>query len=258
MHLAEGVPASRARLLGLLRQAHDVFVTGVSASCGDAGSAVATQSPDLLLLDARLPGGHRLQPALNDGAGAPLVVVLAEDDRDAVAAFEAGALDYLLRPVSERRLAAAVGRARAVVALREDAELGRRLRDVGSPPDVATHPPERLIASNGGRTVAIPVADIDWVEAEGNFVHIHARGDMHVLRSTISALADRLAPAGFVRVHRSRLVNLSRVREVHHRSGGGGTLLMPDGTHLRFSRSSHARLAAQASAADVTPARTLR
>jgi two-component system LytT family response regulator len=245
VHLAEAVPASRARLLSSLRDAQQVSITGVSTACDQARAILAVHEPDVILLDARLPGADRFALAVERRGELPLVIVLADDNQDATAAFEVGAIDFLRRPVSERRLVAALGRARASIELHADARLGRQFRAAAGRPNGAngsSDVPDRLVASSGGRTVSVNVGSIDWIEAEGNYVRVHAGADTLLLRSNMATLAAQLRAAGFVRIHRSRLVNLASVQEIHARSDGGGTLIMADGTHVRFSRSARERL----------------
>jgi len=211
--IVDDEPLARRRLVRLLANEPDVSVVG---ECGDGASAVRALerlSPDLLLLDVRLPGmdGLALLQAARP-ARRPAVVFVTAYDRYAVQAFEHEAVDYLVKPVDGERLRGAVDRVR------------RRLR-LG-----------RLPVMSRGRGVFLQVAEIEWIEAAGNAVHLHVAGAVHRLRVPLSRLLQRLDPARFRQVSRSAVVNLDRVREVQPLSHGDAVVVLQSGQRVRVSR----------------------
>jgi two-component system LytT family response regulator len=179
-------------------------------------------------------------------------------DTHALRAFEAHALDYLLKPIEDDRFAAAVDRARRRVAERDESAVARRLvalmQEVGSTVEGArtAHPgraepagaltPARMVVRDRDRVLLIDVADIDWVGADGDYVRIHTAGKSHLLRDTMAAMEDRLDPATFVRIHRSAIVNVNRIRELRPYSSREYAVILHDGTRLRLSRRYRDRL----------------
>jgi two-component system LytT family response regulator len=214
-------PLARARLVRLL--AHDVDIL---AECGDGRSAIAAvkrQKPDLLFLDVQMPelDGFGVLAALPQD-DLPSVVFVTAFDRYAVRAFDAHAVDYLLKPFDAARLERAVARARA--------------RDAARLRALVAATPMRLPVSDGEKTLFVPVDDIDYLEAEGNYVAIHACGRSYLVRDTLSSMEARLDPARFVRIHRSRVVAVDRVRSVEALFHGEYRLTLDGGVQLTSSR----------------------
>ena len=227
--IVDDEPPARRRLRDLL--AHDGEIE-LAGECGDGDAAVKaieTLRPDLVLLDVQMPGcdGFDVLRRLAKPPRAVLFVTAYEEH--ALRAFEVQAVDYLLKPFSERRFAQAMERAKDRA--RTQVEDERVLRLVR-----ALRRPERIVVRDGGRVAFFTVDELDWARAAGNYVELHARGDTHLLRETLTALAARLDPARFCRVHRSTLVNLERVREVRPLGGGDHELILLDGTRLTVSR----------------------
>ena len=177
----------------------------------------------------------------------PVVSFVTAYDTHALRAFEAHALDYLLKPIDDDRFAAAVERARRRVAERDESTVARRLvalmQEVGAAADGAdTARPSRIVIRDRDRVLLIDVNDIDWVGADGDYVRIHAGGKSHLLRDTMAAMEERLDPATFVRIHRSAIVNVGRIRELRPYSSREYSVILRDGTRLRLSRRYRDRL----------------
>ena len=244
---------ARQQLRRLLAALPDVEVVGECATAAAAVEAIVAARPALVLLDVQMPvtDGFGVVAAVG-AARMPATVFVTAHDEYALRAFEARALDYLLKPVEPARLAEAVGRARERAERGEEgASLHRRLaelveaaardrhpegssRDARGPRD-ATYL-ERLVLKDDGRLRVLRVDEVDWLEAHDNYVRVHAAGAAHLLRGTLGALEARLDPRRFARVHRSTIVNLDRVREIQPWFHGDSILLLADRTRLTVSR----------------------
>jgi two-component system LytT family response regulator len=207
--------------------------------------------PDLLFLDVQMPGRDGFQVLEALGADVPCgVVFVTAFDEHAVRAFDVHAVDYVVKPFGRPRFAAAVARAVArlraedAVSLRRTIEALARSRRLEPGPagilssDGPSEPPrpERLAVRLGSRIVLVTVADVDWIESEGDYVRIHAGTDVHFLAARMHALEQRLDPRVFLRIHRSVIVNLARVRELRRDDDGGGAVVLRDGVRLRVAR----------------------
>lgn len=233
--IVDDEPLARRRLTRLLKSEPDVSVVG---ECGDGESAVAALgrlTPDLLLLDVRLPGmdGLAVLDAVRPAAHGPAVVFVTAYDRYAVAAFEREAVDYLLKPVDGERLRSAVARARRRLRRPGPGELARGL---GALRNGISRPAERLLVMTRGRGVFVRTADIEWIEAAGNAVRLHVSGALHRVRGPLTRLVDRLDPDRFRRISRSAVVNVDRVKEIEPWFHGDAVILLDSGRRIRLSR----------------------
>ena len=233
--LVDDEALARRRLRTLLSGDPDIEIVG---ECGDGGSAVKeieALAPDLVFLDVQMPeaDGFDVLDAV-DARTMPVVVFVTAYDGYALRAFEVHALDYLLKPFSRDRFEAALARAREEIRRRrgdgphdrdELAALLRELREAG-------RRPRRLVVRDGGRVSFIPVEEIDWVESAGNYLRIHVGPDAHLIRGTIKGCAERLDSESFLRISRSTIVNLDRVRAVHPWTRGELIVVLRDGTQL--------------------------
>ncbi|HEX6368802.1 MAG TPA: LytTR family DNA-binding domain-containing protein [Longimicrobium sp.] len=210
----------------------------VVAECGDGKTAVAQIEelrPELVFLDVQMPGmdGFQVLEAL-DPATQPVVVFITAFDEFAVKAFEANAVDYLLKPFYRPRFRAAVERARARVEQAKLKGLDRRILSLieGVP---APRAADRFVVRQGARIYFVPSEEVDWLEGEGNYVRLHSGGKSHLIRSMIGNLVERLDPQRFVRVHRSVIVNVEAIKEVQVFGRGTYVLVLRDGHKLRSS-----------------------
>lgn len=218
---------ARVALRQALAAHADIEVVGECGNVQEAAQAIAALTPDLLFLDIQMPGGNGFS-LLRDGAMAelPLLVFTTAFADHALQAFDAKALDYVLKPIDQARFDQAMDRVRK--------HWCGLQRDQGSAP--ASAHVKRISVQVAERTVVISVADIDWIRADDNYVHIHAGGKAYLHRETLRHLHASLDPAHFLRIHRSIVVNMDRIREVHTLFQGHAEVVLHDGTRLDLSR----------------------
>ena len=236
-----------------LQKFDDIDICGECRNGREAIDAVRSQSPDIVFLDVQMPGinGFEVLKQLS-GSDMPIVIFVTAYDEYALKAFDANALDYLLKPINDERLAEALERAR----LARDEKLacshrekllklvceltGRELTLEGAIAEsVSTKDnyPERLSIRDSGETVNVQVDDIDWIDAAGDYMCVHAEGDTYVLRGTMKRLEELLDPEKFVRVHRSTIVNRRRVRSLRPHRNGEYFLKLDNSREVKLSRS---------------------
>jgi two-component system LytT family response regulator len=268
--IVDDEPPARVRLrtmLEMLPDADALEVVGEAEDGEAALDAIAREKPDLVFLDVQMPGldgfavvrALAADPALLDALGGtpPAVVFATAYDQHAVRAFDVHAVDYLVKPFDGKRLATALARARERLEARRAAagaaalppELAALLAAVQPAGSAAPAYLTRLAVRLGERVYYVRTADIDWVEAEGNYLRLHTGGGTpqaktHLIRKPLAALAEELDPAQFARIHRSALVNIDRIRELRALSDGEYHVLLTDGTKLKLSRTFRANLPA--------------
>lgn len=227
--VADDDPFWRERVAGVLQRTPGIEVVGLAADGAEAVSLARAALPRLLMLDVELPvlDGFGVMASVTAGTSpAPATIFVAGHCRHAVRAFDVRAVDFVLKPWTDARLESAVRRAC-------DA-----LQAAAVPAAPARRPYlERLAIRHDGRVTLIDLTEIDWIEACGVYVTVHARGQAWVHRASLSQLAERLPPSRFVRVHRSTLVNATRVRELRSRGHGDYTLVLKCGAEVVLSRS---------------------
>jgi two-component system LytT family response regulator len=222
--VVEDEPLAVRRLRRLLKSERDVRVIG---ACGDVPAArrgIEALAPDLVLLDVQLPGADGL--ALLDelpSSRRPAVIFVTAYERYAVRAFDHQAVDYLLKPIDPERFRSAIARARRHLERRDAAE---------SP----AAPLSRLLVRERGRAFFVRVEEVDWLEAQGNYVRVHVGRASHRLRTSIGALEPQLDARQFRRINRSQIVALDRVRELQPWFHGDGLVILTSGVRLRLSR----------------------
>jgi len=251
-------PTAREVVMTLLAEYPTVQVVGEASNGKEAVQLVRRLHPDLLFLDIQMPDqdGFRVLEALGDDVPRGIVFVTAHDEH-AIRAFDVHALDYVLKPFGRPRFNAAVTRAldglRAMDALTMQRTLasmaadrtadGRpagelALGDTAPEPGAKarTTPPRRIGVRNGAKITLVEIDAIDWVEASGDYARIHSGKHRYLVSQRMHALERLLEAREFVRVHRSLIVNVKRVRELHRDADGGGTLVLTDGVRLRVAR----------------------
>jgi two-component system, LytTR family, response regulator len=224
-------PVARRTLRRLLEPDPEIELVGEAAGSAAPGLILETR-PDLLFLDVQMPGmnGFEVLEAVAE-RHIPLVVFVTAYDAYAVRAFELRAVDYLLKPFTDARFGEALARAKQTIRAAETGRVFHRIREV-----VAGHR-ARLALKAEGRTTLLDVGAIDWIEAVGSSVRIHAGPSRSMLRTTLAELEASLDPARFFRIHRSAIVNLDRVKHFEHWSHGDYLVVLANGTELRLSRS---------------------
>ena len=235
--VADDEPLARERLANLLSQESDIDVVSQARDGEEAVTAIHDDSPDLVFLDVQMPqmNGFDVIEAVGTDK-MPLVIFVTAYDQHALKAFQVRALDYLLKPFDRERFTDALQRARKQLERDENGDLGRRLLALVK--DLRRDQPksDRLVVKSGGRLFFLRTDEIDWVEAAGNYVRLHVGPASHLLRETMNAIEGRLDPEKFFRIHRSRIVNIARVKELTIAGGGDYHVLLLDGTRLGLSR----------------------
>ena len=242
--VVEDEPVARAGLTRLLEADRELRVVGECADGAAAVDAILTDAPDIVVLDVQLPGmdGFDILAAVGADRMPPVIFVTAYD-RYAVRAFDASALDYVLKPFDDERFRRAVTRAKRAVRVSGSADRAGRINAVleSRRRDPSRAPLRRLLVKSGRRVVLLPVEEIDWIEAADYCVGVHAHGKCHLIRETMHGLELRLEPTHFFRVHRSAIVNLERVREICQTDAGEHTVLLKNGAQIPLNRSRRAR-----------------
>jgi two-component system LytT family response regulator len=247
---------ARKRLRTLLASEKDFEVIGECANGTSAVDAIRADAPDLVFLDVQMPELDGFGVVREIGADRmPFVIFVTAYDQYALRAFEVSALDYLTKPFDRERFEGTLRRVRQQMALREGtrtadtivgAELHTRLAALLEQLQPRPRFAERLMIKNGGRVTFLRADEVDWIEAAGNYVKLHAGRDTHLLHEGLASVAARLDPARFARIHRSILVNLDRVREVQPWFHGDAVAILRDGTKLSVSRTYREQLEGQA------------
>jgi two-component system LytT family response regulator len=230
-------PTARRRLKRFLSTATDLNIVGECADGKAAVAAIREKKPDLVFLDVQMPemSGFEVLREIKDDP-LPVVVFVTAFDEFALRAFEAQALDYVLKPFGERRIQQALERARVHLQGRSGAVLHRRLANLLACSSPSSNFSDRLLVKSEGRVLFLKPTEIDWVEAVGDYLKLHLAAESHMVRATMSEMEKRLDAAGFARIHRSRLVNLDRVKEVRPVFDGESIVVLKNGTRLGASR----------------------
>lgn len=249
--IVDDEPFARERVRRLLGREADIEIVGEAGDGFQAIEMIRSARPDLLFLDVQMPGRdgfgvlENLQPEET-----PVVIFLTAFDRYAVRAFETAALDYILKPFDEERFAKALARARTALAQISSAEShgdsrlssGEVETEASSELGAGQKYLERIIIRSGGRVFFRRADEIDWIEAEGNYVRLHSGDAAFLMRETIGGLEAQLDPAKFARVHRSAIVQMGKIREASVTLSGSYKLVLETGEQLVMSRRYRRRL----------------
>lgn len=227
-------PLARDSIRALLERESDVRVVGEGTGT-DGAALIARTRPDIMFLDIQMPEVDGF--ALLDMVGAdavPAIVFVTAYDRYALRAFEVHALDYILKPFDDGRFAQALEHARKRARGQRRGEADARITELL---EERTSSHARFLVPVRDKVIVVDAADIDWVEAADYYVSLHSGAASHLLRQTMDEVESQLDPRRFFRVHRSAIVNIERVREVHPLFRGDCALVLADGTRLKLSRS---------------------
>ncbi len=242
--IVDDEPLARERIRNLVERDPEVVV---AAECRDGQEAIAAireRAPDLVFLDVQMPEKSGFDVIAEvDVAVLPVIVFVTAHDDYALRAFEVAALDYLLKPFDEDRFSKTLDRAKTQIRSRRPDEFQQRVLSMMEGLRTAPRGLERLIVKTGGQLVFLKTEEVDWIQAEGNYVRLHVGRASHLVRETIQSLEASLDPARFMRIHRSTIVNLDRVREIQPLVHGEYRVVLTDGTKLSLSRGYRDRLA---------------
>jgi two-component system LytT family response regulator len=242
--IVDDEPLARKGIRVWLKSEHDIDVIGEATDGEEAVESIQKLKPDLLFLDVRMPGLDGFE-VLERVAGAhiPLTIFVTAYDSHAIRAFEVNAVDYLLKPISQARLREALQRVRHELLLHDELEVSQnrllRLLDVGA---TNTQFSRRFVVRDRDKFMIVVTDEIDWIESAANYVELHLGKKVFLLRETMRTLEARLDPNQFVRIHRSTIVNISRIKEITREWTGDFEVMLHDGTKLRMSRSYQDRL----------------
>jgi len=230
---------AREKVRALLADDSDIEIVGECANGADAIAAVRKQKPDLVFLDVEMPGANGFQVLQRlRGERLPMVVFITAHDEYAVRAFEVEAIDYVMKPFDRKRFTDALRRAKRQMNEPEEEAEGRILRLL----ERMLKPLDHFVIKQRDRTFLLPVPEIDWIEAEGKYVRLHAAGAAHLVRESIGDVEERLDTRRFLRIHRGTIVNVKRILEMHRGFGGGIFVVLRDGTKLTMSRRYRTRI----------------
>lgn len=233
---------ARRHIRRMVGRESDIEVVGECANGREAIRAIKELSPDLVFLDVQMPEGDGFSVFEAIGTVAmPMVIFVTAYDQYALRAFEVNALDYLLKPFDRSRFDKALQRAKSRM-LAERKELNERALAILEELKARSNHIERLLIKSGGRAFFLKVDEIDWIEAEGKYVRVHAGRESYLLREAISSIESQLDPKKFPRIHRSTIVNIERIRELQSLFNNEYQVVLNDGTELALSHSYRKKL----------------
>lgn len=235
--IVDDEPLARRRIRSLLTEMPDVEVIAECANGRDAIESLEASPPDLLFLDIQMPEIDGFDVLQAIGAGrVPAVIFVTAYDQFALRAFEAHALDYLLKPFDDERFGGAVQRARERIRQHQGGDLDRRLQALLENVRGDHGYLRRLVVPSGHRSIFVRAEQIDWIEAERNYVRLHVGGRAYLLRENLTHIASALDPAMFCRIQRSTIVNIDRIQSVESLFHGEYQVVLHDGTKLTSGR----------------------
>jgi two-component system, LytTR family, response regulator len=233
--IVDDEPLIRSGIRAGLSSMASVEIAGECGSGTQAIEAISRHKPDLVLLDVQMPDCNGLEVIQRVGVEhMPAVVFITAYDEYAVQAFELNAVDYLLKPFDEARLRASIARAQQRIGRAQYSELSAQLHALLNFGQRKW--PERIVVRNGERYDFVPIDAIDWIESANNYVQIHCGSREHLLGETLSSIEKRLDPDKFLRIHRCRIVNLTRVVAVYPLLGGAYSVELRGGLRLNSGR----------------------
>lgn len=228
---------ARERLLSLLEGDPDIEVIGECTSGKEAIAAIKTESPDLVFLDVQMPEGDGFEVLESiDFHSMPIVVFVTAYDQYAIRAFDVHALDYLLKPFDQNRFERALIRAKSEVVLRNNTNVNQKLLSMLEHIESHKKNLDRILVKSSGKVFFLKFDEIDWVESAGNYVKLHVGTESHLLRETMSEMERKLGNDKFVRIHRTVIVNLDRIKELQPWFNGEYIVILNNGIKLTASR----------------------
>jgi len=241
--IVDDEPLACERIRTLLAEHGDIAVVGECRDGRSAAKAMKARAPDLVFLDVQMPEMDGFAVLDEVGAeAAPVIIFVTAFDQYAIKAFEVCALDYLLKPFDRERFLQALARGRAECERRAAGDLSARLRSVLEEWQAGKKYVDRLVIRSGGRVLFLRVDEVDWVEAAGNYVRLHAGSEEYLYRETMARLEAMLDPERFARIHRSAMVNVERVKELQPMFHGDYAVILRNGRQLTLSKGYRGRL----------------
>lgn len=233
--IADDEPIARRGVRLLLEREPGVEIIGEATGGIEAAEMIRRLRPDLVFLDVQMVGCDGFEALLRVGDDpTPAVIFVTAYDEYALRAFEFNAVDYLLKPYDDARFAAALSRARDLIARKRGSEIDDRLNRLIE--HLEGEGRDRILLKSSGEIIFLKTGEIDWIEAEGDYVKFHVTGRTHLMRGTMASLEARLDPSRFIRIHRSTIVNVDRLRKLSPSFEGEYAVVLQDGTKLRMSR----------------------
>lgn len=247
--IVDDEPLARDNLNLLLQEDKEVEIIDSCANGFDAKTAIQRHHPDILFLDVQMPKMNGFEVLKNiDASIMPVVVFVTAFDEFAIKAFDANAIDYLLKPFSDERFKQSLKKAKDHLNQRTLVEYAKHfvgliennfLSDDSISKNKYIH---RISLKSVGKIQFLSVEDIDWIEADGSYVKFHTKNKTHLVRDTLTNLETKLNPETFLRIHRSTIVNIERIKEMHPYTRGEYVLILKDGTKLKMSRGQKEKL----------------
>jgi two-component system LytT family response regulator len=245
--LVDDEPLAREGLRILLARDPDIGAIQDAKNGHEAVASIREARPDLVFLDVQMPEMDGFDAVRVVGPESmPAVVFVTAHDQYAIQAFEINAIDYLLKPVTEDRFAKALARVKARLAASTGGDTNRQILSLLETMASPTRYLKRLAVRTAGKTILVDAADIDWIEAAENYVQLHTSGGSHLLHVTMSTVEKSLDPAIFLRIHRSVIVNVSRIRELQPVMHGEYAITLASGARLQSGRNYSEKLRALA------------
>lgn len=234
--IADDEPLARERLRNLLSKHPEAELVG---ECSDGAEAVTTileQEPDIVFLDVQMPEktGFEVIQEIR-GQVNPLIIFVTAYDQYALKAFEVSAVDYLLKPYDKERFEAAFAKARQ--AARKPEEMTKNLESLLANLNQPAREVERIAIKTANKVLLLKKDQIDWVDADDNYINVHTGQEKHLLRETLASFEEKLGPRKFMRISRSVIVNIDRIKELQPLFHGEYSVILKDGTRLTLSRS---------------------
>ena len=241
--IVDDEPLARERIRTLLKDEPELEIVSESANGSEAVRDIQRLAPDLVFLDVQMPEltGFEVLDRL-DPARMPVIVFVTAYDQYALRAFEVCALDYLLKPFDRERFGRALARARSELNRRQAGQMNKRVLKLLTELGSGKKHLEKLMIRAGGRVFFLRAEEIDWIEAAGNYVRLHAGKEAYLYRETMSKLEAQLNPERFARIHRSAMVNVERIKEMQPWFRGDYVIVLRDNQKLMLSRTYRGRL----------------
>ena len=235
--IVDDEPLARDRIKRFLRDEEGIRLIGECKNGTEAIVAINREDPDLVFLDIQMPEktGFDVIKALDAGR-MPTIIFVTAYDQYALQAFDVHALDYLLKPFNRERIKRAVARAREHIDHKRMGNIDERLNALIADIRGERKYLDRLVVKAVGRVFFLKTDEIDWIEAAGNYVKLHVGRDSHMIRETMNGIESKLDPAKFLRIHRSTVVNIDRIKELHPMFSGDYAVILRNGTELALSR----------------------